>query len=93
MSAAASSSLKPNGSCVTATTTLDGILLACSEDVTSLNDLIALPFDKLILTMQPKLLGSDEPPAPLPQSVHFTLLSHEVTSDFIRLTYERQPTI
>jgi hypothetical protein len=91
MSADVSSSSKPNGVCINATSSLDGVLLSCSENVASLTELMATPFDTLVLTLQPTLVGENSPPPSLEQSIHFTLLSQEPSEDGLRLTYQRQP--
>ena len=92
MSADVTSSSKPNGVIVMATTSLDGVLLSCSENVTSLAELMAAPFDTLVLTLQPSLVGTQSSPPSLDQSVPLTLLSQEETEDGLCLTYQRKPT-
>ena len=91
MSADVSSSSKPDGVCITATTSLDGVLLSCSENVASLTELMGSSFDTLILTLKPVLEGTNSPPPLLEQSVHFTLRSQEPSQDGLRLTYTRHP--
>ena len=92
MSADVTSSSKPNDVIVMATTSLDGVLLSCSENATSLTELMTTPFDTLVLTLQPILVGAESPPPSLDQSVPLTLLSQEETEDGLCLTYQRQPT-
>ena len=74
-----------------ATASLDGILLDCSENVSSLSELVGLPFETLILTLQPKFVGTDTRLPTLIQSVHFTLTHQEPVKSGLRLTYQRLP--
>lgn len=89
MSAAVSSSSKPSKGVVTATTSLDGVLSDCSEDASSLPELMSHDFDKLILTLEPKLVGMDESHIKLSSSIPLSLVSQEKVEAGLQLTYER----
>ncbi|MFT4639540.1 MAG: hypothetical protein ACI8T1_002865 [Verrucomicrobiales bacterium] len=89
MSAADSSSLRPKGITVTATASLDGVLLDCSEPVSSFSALMDRPFDTLILTLQPRLVGMKSSEPPLEKSHQLTLTHHEHIEDALTLTYLR----
>lgn len=74
---------------VKATISLDGVLLDCSEDVPSLSVLMERPFERLILTLEFRLVGSSRREPPQAHSHPLTLLAHEKIDNGLRLTYER----
>ncbi len=92
MPAGDSSSSKPEAAAITITAriSLDGVLLDCSEEeVSSLSELAGLPFDRLILTLTPCLVGSETPPKSLSQSHRLRLIDHQEVDGGLRLTYQR----
>ena len=89
MPAAGSSSSKPEPVVVTASISLDGVLLECSEPVQELGALAERPWDILILTIHPKLLGKASAGQLLSHSHRFTLVDHAQVGDRLELTYKR----
>lgn len=93
MPAADSSFSRPSSSEdteIAVTLSLDGVVLESSAASRSLSEIAQLPFDRLVVTLVPCLVGAPSDGKPLPASVPLELVEYSSQPPNLRLIYRKQ---